>query len=110
MLNQDATVIFRETADRLTAGIKGDIDHHSAFGIRTKIDSELLRKKPAVLSLDLSAVSFMDSSGLGLILGRLNKAGETGTVLMIENPSAPIEKILDLAGIDRLVTIEHNKT
>lgn len=108
MLNQDVNVTFREENNRLTASLSGDVDHHSAFSVRKRIDDELLSKKPAALSLDLSDVTFMDSSGLGLILGRLNKANEIGTVLLIENPSPQIDKILELAGIGRLVQIKRS--
>lgn len=106
MLNQDANVTLKKTDEKMTASIFGDIDHHNAFSIRSKIDTALLVEKPGTLTLNLAGVSFMDSSGLGLILGRLNKAEEVGCVLTIENPSPQIRKILDLAGIDRLIAIE----
>lgn len=108
MLNQDANVKMKAENGKLTASIFGDIDHHNAFSIRSRIDEKLLGDKPEVLALDLSGVSFMDSSGLGLILGRLNKAEEVGAVLTIQNPSPQIRKILDLAGIGRMITIETN--
>ena len=62
------------------------------------------------LRLDLSGVSFMDSSGLGLIMGRLSRANENGAELILENPSSPIEKILQLAGMERMVKIERKES
>ena len=58
----------------LTAKILGDIDHHSARSVREKIDALIFSKRPSMVVLDLSAVEFMDSSGLGLIVGRLRVA------------------------------------
>ena len=54
----------------LTVYITGEIDHHSAAGWRTSIDREAICAHPATLVLDFSGVSFMDSSGIGLVMGR----------------------------------------
>ena len=54
----------------ITAVISGEIGHFEASGIRIRIDAELERLMPSMLILDMSGVSFMDSSGIGLILGR----------------------------------------
>ena len=53
----------------LSIRVRGEIDHHTASAIRQGIDATLFEKRPKKLLLDLSAVSFMDSSGLGLIMG-----------------------------------------
>ena len=50
--------------------ISGEIGHFEASGIRMRIDAELERLMPTMLILDMSGVTFMDSSGIGLILGR----------------------------------------
>jgi stage II sporulation protein AA (anti-sigma F factor antagonist) len=86
--------------------ISGEIDHHNARTVRTQIDETLQLKRPMRLELDLSQVAFMDSSGLGLILGRFNKASELGTEFLLTNPTPGVMKILDLAGIGRLIKIE----
>ena len=59
-----------ESEDTITAYLTGDIDHHSARNIREDIDAFIQMKKPYLLRLDFSGVSFMDSSGIGLIMGR----------------------------------------
>ena len=89
--------------------ISGDIDHHSARTIRTQIDEAMLTKRPSRLELDLSQVEFMDSSGLGLILGRFKCAAENGTDFVLLSPSEGVTRILDLAGIGRLIRIERSK-
>lgn len=86
--------------------LEGDIDHHSAKYIREDIDRELYKYQPKTLIMDLSAVDFMDSSGLGLILGRYTKVNLLGGVLKVANPSPRIEEMLILAGTDKLIPIE----
>ncbi len=90
----------------LTVYLEGDIDHHNAREVRGRIDTKLYIQRPDELILDLSRVNFMDSSGLGLILGRYTRAVELGIVFKVANPSRQIRKILDLAGTERLIKIE----
>ena len=90
----------------LTIYLEGDIDHHIAQSVRARIDTKLFVEKPDKLILDLSEVRFMDSSGLGLILGRYAKATERGIPCILANPNPPIRRILDLAGTERLIKIE----
>jgi len=96
-----------ESDGRLTVYLEGDIDHHSAKTIRARIDTKLFLIRPQELVLDLARVSFMDSAGLGLILGRYTKAAELGIRFRLINPNLQIQKILDLAGMERLVPITH---
>ena len=90
----------------MRAKILGDIDHHSAKGVREKIDKAMLELSPRLVLLDLSAVEFMDSSGLGLILGRYNTATEICAEFKIYSPSSSVKRILELAGIERIIKIE----
>ena len=89
----------------LSIRIRGEIDHHTAASIRQGIDATLFEKRPAKLILDLSAVSFMDSSGLGLIMGRYSVMKELGGEMTVWNPSPETRAILTLAGMERLVKI-----
>ena len=93
----------------LSIHIRGEIDHHTAAGIRQGIDDTLFEKRPKKLILDLSAVSFMDSSGLGLIMGRYSVMKELGGEMTVWNPSPETRSILTLAGMERLVRIEYPK-
>ena len=90
----------------LTIFLEGDIDHHSARRIRSRIDTKVFIQRPDELILDLSRVCFMDSSGLGLILGRYAKAVELGIAFKVANPNPEVRRILDLAGTERLIKIE----
>ena len=93
----------------LRVTITGEIDHHSAKTIRDGIDELIFDYRPASLYLNFSHVEFMDSSGLGLILGRFNKASEMGTEFTLLNPADSVRKILDVAGIARMIKIERKK-
>lgn len=107
---QEREMRWQESGGRLTVYLEGDIDHHSAAPIRSHIDTKLYLCRPSELILDLSRVHFMDSAGLGLILGRYTKASELGVRFRLIDPSPHIQKILDLAGMERLVpiTMGHN--
>lgn len=86
--------------------LRGEIDHHTATTIRNAMDSEIYKKRPRGLILDMSKVGFMDSSGLGLIMGRYAVMKELGGEVIVQNPSPAIEKIMHLAGMERMIRIE----
>ncbi len=92
----------------VTVRLCGEIDHHSAVAIRREIDEMILRDRPEKLILDLGTVDFMDSSGLGLIMGRYSLACELGGRTVIRNAGERTMKILTLAGLDKIITIEKN--
>lgn len=87
----------------LLAKIKGEIDHHTARGIRDAIDSTLCANSPDHLIIDLSQVTFMDSSGLGLVLGRYTKATEAGISFRVCGAGERIITMFDMAGLDRII-------
>lgn len=95
-------VIFSEREGRLTARLDCDIDHHIAKQMREKIDKELFERRAQVLILDFSSVGFMDSSGLGLILGRVEKASSIGAVVCLAGLSPALMKLVRLAGIEKV--------
>ena len=94
----------------LRFGILGDVDHHGAKDLRQSMDSALYFYRPTTCVIDLSRVEFMDSSGLGLILGRRACTEEIGATLILEDPSEGVQKILALAGMERLITIRYGGT
>lgn len=86
----------------LTVYITGEIDHHSAGGWRTSIDREAICAHPALLVLDFSGVSFMDSSGIGLVMGRYRLVRSWEGELRLTGLSDRLYKMMTLAGLDRL--------
>ena len=95
------------TNNTLTAYLSGEIDHHSAKGIREEIDEAATRAAPEEVYLDFKDVVFMDSSGIGLVMGRYSLMQELGGQLRLRNMSSHIGKVMKLAGLDRLVLIEN---
>lgn len=91
---------------RLTVTIHGEIDHHGAVAMRADIDKIICEQRPDCLVIDLSSVEFMDSSGLGLIMGRYSLMSKLGGGTVLRNPNASIAKILKLAGMDRIIKTE----
>ncbi len=89
----------------LTIILRGEIDHHNALKLRTSIDNLIIEKQPLKLVLDLASIDFMDSSGLGLIMGRYRKIHELGGEMTIRNPNEAVLKICRLAGLGRLIKI-----
>ncbi len=104
---QRASFVCDTAGSLMTIRIRGEIDHHTAVSIRQGIDTLLYERRPRKLLLDLSAVSFMDSSGLGLIMGRFSVMRELGGELVVWNPSRETQSILHLAGMERMVKIEY---
>lgn len=90
----------------LTVRIGGEIDHHSAVWVRTEIDNAMSVRRPSKAVLDLSGIDFMDSSGIGLIMGRYAKMRAIGGELTLKNPNERIMKIFNMAGLEKIVSIE----
>ena len=105
MLRKTAEVRFTDDNRILTAHVVGEIDHRGATGIRNTIDETLISGDFSHLVLDLSGVNFMDSSGLGLILGRYNNAKKYGKGFSVTDPSPSAERILSAAGAGRIINI-----
>lgn len=85
--------------DEMLARIDGDIDHHTAQNMREPIDEVINSKFPKVLNLDFSGVQFMDSSGIGLIMGRYRLMKSLGGKVKVINMPAHIEKLIRLSGL-----------
>ena len=85
--------------------LRGEIDHHSASAVRTSMDDMIRSRHPAKLIIDMSAVDFMDSSGLGLIMGRYSLMQSIGGETCVLDPSPATERILSLAGMERVIKI-----
>ncbi len=92
----------------LTASISGELDHHGAVAVRTLIDSEISRHEPKKCVLELSGLDFMDSSGLGLIMGRYALMQRMGGDFTLRGANERVLKIFRLAGLERMVKIEQD--
>ncbi|MBP5245991.1 MAG: STAS domain-containing protein [Clostridiales bacterium] len=93
----------------LVVKLDGEIDHHSIKEFREELDKMIGESRPKTMILELSGIDFMDSSGLGLVLGRYRKLSEAGSKMLIKNPTPEAERILKMAGVDKLVKIIKQK-
>ena len=99
-------VEIRVSGEAVTAALFGEIDHHTAGEMRREIDRAVEQNMPALLTLDFSGITFMDSSGVGLVMGRYRNLAKTGAELRVAGTSPQIYKMLKLAGIERLAVLE----
>lgn len=90
----------------LTAYLSGELDHHTAAGMRQAVDEAVELNMPSLLVLDFSGVSFMDSSGIGLVMGRYRNISRRGGELHISGASPQLYKVMRLAGLERLAILE----
>ena len=109
MIKKGGQITYEERGETLVVHIGGEIDHHSAVCVRTEIDESIIAKKPTRVLLELSGVDFMDSSGLGLIMGRFALQKRCGGTLAVLDPSPAVMKMIKLAGMDRMLSILKTK-
>ena len=86
----------------LTAHLIGELDHHAAADLRQKIDAATLSCRPRRLTLDLTQLTFMDSSGIGLIMGRYRLIASMDGELLLIGTNPRMERMIRLAGLDKL--------
>ena len=89
-------------ADTVTAILSGEIDHHGAGRLREVIDDSVRRTCPRLLVLDFGGVEFMDSSGIGIVLGRYRLMQDMGGRLALRSLPPHIRKVMQVAGISSL--------
>ncbi len=89
--------------------LSGEIDHHTAKEVRERIDASITLNKPRHLILDYENVSFMDSSGIGLVLGRYRIISSYKGTLEVRNVSPHTKKLFELAGIGSIAIIKEVK-
>ena len=80
--------------NKVIALLSGEIDHHNAKSLRQDIDFSLRENQPEELIMDFSEVGFMDSSGIGLVMGRYKLMQEIGGNLVVRNPPPHIKKVM----------------
>ena len=92
-------------AGRLTIYLAGELDHHEARGAIRSIDELLDEYLPRDCVLDMSGLSFMDSSGIALIIRMSRRMKNLGGRAWIENHAKQPLRVIDASGIDRLVPV-----
>ena len=100
--------IGKDYADgRLTLYLEGELDHHSARPAMKAIEQAMEETLPRLCVLDMAGLSFMDSSGIGVVMGRYNKTHEGGGTVYVTGCDPYVDRILELSGI-YLITRRRN--
>lgn len=89
----------------LLVTFEGELDHHTAKEARESIDKAFDSNNVKNIIIDLHQLNFMDSSGIGLLMGRYKIASQNGGKLYIKNVSERVEKILKMSGMLKIVNI-----
>ncbi|MBR5315459.1 MAG: anti-sigma F factor antagonist [Firmicutes bacterium] len=101
--------IFYVNNQTLIAALSGEIDHHVCDKLRKDIDEEMTIYGAKNLIFDFSDVTFMDSSGIGMVLGRYKKVKQMGGHVIIRNASRIVKQILDMSGVFTLMNYEETE-
>jgi len=88
--------------------IDGELDHHIAGKLRETVDSKIRCTNAVNVIFDFSKVTFMDSSGLGVIMGRYKTVKTLGGQVVIFGLNPQIKRIIEMSGIERIAKITGN--
>lgn len=94
---------FEKNSDKLIANLIGELDHHSAEEVRVKIDDRIERDNIKKLILNFSGVTFMDSSGIGVVVGRYKKISSKGGTLCVTDINKSVNRVFELSGLFKIV-------
>lgn len=90
----------------LYAAIDGEVDHHRARELLAELDRQLDLQLPRSVTLDLGGVSFMDSSGIAILLRARQRVSALGGALRVVHVPEQAAKVLRAAGVDKLMDLE----
>ena len=89
--------------DTMTVVLEGELDHHSAHSVRAELESLIASPHVRHLVLDLGKLSFMDSSGIGVVLGRYKTLAKRGGSVAVRSPNAHVDRIFAMSGLYQIV-------
>ncbi len=93
----------------LVVRVRGELDHHSAARVRQAVDSLLARGVARNLVLNLQGLSFMDSSGVGVILGRYRLVREKGGRMALCRVPEAVRRVLHISGVPKVIPVEESE-
>lgn len=91
--------------EKLNINLDEELDMNTCRTLRTIIDGYIMKYQPREFVFDLSDVKFMDSSGIGLIIGRYNLLNLMNSKMIIKNPNKSIKRVLELSSISKNITL-----
>lgn len=96
---------FKRCENNLVVKLTGELDSESVKFLRGRIDVEYDEVKAKNLIFDFSSVSFMDSSGIGMIIGRYNRVHAWGGKIKIFGANSVVRRIIELSGLEKIAQI-----
>lgn len=94
---------FDKIEDKLIVSLIGELDHHSAEEVRVKIDDRIDRDDIRKVVLDFKEVTFMDSSGIGVVIGRFKKMQSRTGKVCVADVSRNANKVFELSGLYKII-------
>ena len=101
--------IYKKEDKQLIFKLEEDIDECAVQKIRRKLDNEIERHMPKEIIFDFNNVSFMDSAGIGLIIGRYKLANMLGGTVQVANMATPVRKIFEMSGMQKIIPEVNSK-
>lgn len=95
-------LVFKTNNKTLIVSISGEIDHHISEQVREKIDMHIDNNSIKNIIFDFSDVNFMDSAGIGVIIGRYKKVAPLGGKVAVAKAKPQIKRILEVSGIGKI--------
>lgn len=102
-------IVTKMTENTLIVRLQGELDHHTADRVKTQIEQAIESTQCRHIILCLKGLSFMDSSGLGVILGRYNQIKARGGRMIVCNVNPAIYRLFEMSGLFKILSIEDNE-
>ncbi len=96
--------------DVLVVRLQGELDHHTAEELRTKVDEVLRNPQIRHIVLSLADLAFMDSSGIGVILGRYKQVAARSGEMVVCSINPTIYRIFEMSGLFKVIKFRENET
>lgn len=101
---------FSITQDVLIVRLAGELDHHSASQLKVKWQEQLNQKNIKHVILNLEELQFMDSSGLGVVLGRYKEVQQLGGEMIVCSVNHAVKRLFNMSGLFKIVRLEPDET
>lgn len=95
--------------DVLTVFLRGELDHHTSDKVREQVSAAIEKHQIQKLVLDLEGLNFMDSSGLGVILGRYKQIKQLNGEMVVCSISPSVERLFNMSGLFKIIGMEPTK-
>jgi len=94
----------------LVVRLKGELDHHTSEQLKQKLEREIAGGGVENLVLSLKELTFMDSSGLGVILGRYKQISGRGGKMVVCDVAPSVHRLFDMSGLFKILQLEQNES